>query len=329
MPLYVAEFQFRYNNRFNDDIFGNGYRGRMRFRCIVLALALLAAFASDSWGESRQPPPKTSQQNSTQQERGTDNSPVVVKVIPPERSKDDLAREDAKDKEKLAVDSRIASLTGDLAFYTKLLFVATAVLALITAGLVIASFSQVSDAREAIAAAVKSANAAVISADVAKLNAQAIIAAERAYVFVEIFLENVADIIKYMEGMQSVSPRPIMIQYRFTNYGKTPAFIREISYGAIIAENLPRQREYSQVLHLPTHLLGAEQSTKTLEYDEFKISAAIAESIRDLKDTFWFYGKIVYDDMFDRQKTHEFVFHVSEISEGFTLYRYEETEEKR
>lgn len=25
MPLYVAEFQFRYNNRFNDDIFRNGY----------------------------------------------------------------------------------------------------------------------------------------------------------------------------------------------------------------------------------------------------------------------------------------------------------------
>jgi hypothetical protein len=26
-PLYVAEFQFRYNNRFNDDIFGAAIEG--------------------------------------------------------------------------------------------------------------------------------------------------------------------------------------------------------------------------------------------------------------------------------------------------------------
>jgi hypothetical protein len=28
LPLYVAEFQFRYNNRLNDDIFGEAIRGR-------------------------------------------------------------------------------------------------------------------------------------------------------------------------------------------------------------------------------------------------------------------------------------------------------------
>jgi hypothetical protein len=27
MPLYVAEFQFRYNNRFNSDIFGKAISG--------------------------------------------------------------------------------------------------------------------------------------------------------------------------------------------------------------------------------------------------------------------------------------------------------------
>src|SRR5258708_38520403 len=27
LPLYIAEFQFRYNNRFNDDIFGTAIRG--------------------------------------------------------------------------------------------------------------------------------------------------------------------------------------------------------------------------------------------------------------------------------------------------------------
>jgi len=27
LPLYVAEFQFRYNNRLNDDIFGTAIKG--------------------------------------------------------------------------------------------------------------------------------------------------------------------------------------------------------------------------------------------------------------------------------------------------------------
>lgn len=27
LPLYVAEFQFRYNNRLNDDIFGEAIKG--------------------------------------------------------------------------------------------------------------------------------------------------------------------------------------------------------------------------------------------------------------------------------------------------------------
>ena len=168
-----------------------------------------------------------------------------------------------------------------------------------------------------------------IAAEAAKLNAQAVIAAESGYVFVEICGQTVVDIIEYMKDMPSVAPRQILIQYRFVNHGKTPAVIKEISYGAIVAENPPRQREYSQVLHLPTHLLGAEKPTKMLEYDELEISHPIASSIRDLKATFWFFGNIVYDDMFGRQRTLDFVFHVSGVSEGFTLYRYEETDKSR
>jgi hypothetical protein len=195
-------------------------------------------------------------------------------------------------------------------------------LAILTGGLVVTAIGQGYFL-------LRSDKTARIAADAAKLNAQAVISAERAYVFVEISLETVVDIIEYMRGMQGVAPRGILIQYRFTNYGKTPAFIRSITYGAVVAENLPRQREYSQILHLPTHLLGAGQSTKAIEYDEFSISSAIADSIDNLKDTFWFYGNIVYDDMFVRQKTLNFVFHASGISEGFTLYRYDETDEKR
>ena len=144
----------------------------------------------------------------------------------------------------------------------------------------------------------------------------------------KIEFQNVTGVIRRIAGTQQ--PRfKISITYGFTNEGKTPAIIREISYGAIVAENLPREREYSQVLHLPTHLLGAGKSTNSLEYDEFQMTPAVADSIVDLKATFWFYGNIIYDDMFRRQKTLDFVFHASGVSEGFTLYRYEETDKKR
>src|SRR5258707_6835306 len=97
----------------------------MRFRCLLTALVLLAAFASDSWGQSKQPSPKASPQKATQQEPGSEDCPVVVKVIPTEKSKDELARQQAQAQEN-------ATLSGDLAFYTKQLIIATATMSRVT-----------------------------------------------------------------------------------------------------------------------------------------------------------------------------------------------------
>jgi hypothetical protein len=167
-----------------------------------------------------------------------------------------------------------------------------------------------------------------VAADAANLNAEAVISAERAYVFVEVGRQYVMELIKQTAGTQQ-QPFNLRIEYYFTNEGRTPAIIRAISYGAIVSDDLPREREYSQVLHLPTHLLGAGKSTEVLEYDEFSLTPAIADSIIDLKATFWFYGNIVYDDLFGRQKTLEFVFYASGISERLSLWKWEETDEKR
>jgi hypothetical protein len=335
LHLYVAEFQFRYNNRFNNDIFRNGHLRRMKLRCLIVALIFLAAFASDSWGQSSQPFPsrgkdsqaveaKTTkdQSASTPDQRGTKAQPIIVDVVKAAPDENERQAERDERNKKTASDWWLNFFTALLALFTFSL-VATAI------AQIVIFVRQLRLIRESLGPAEKAASAAADAADAAKLNAQAVIAAEAAYIFVEICGQNVVDIIKYMQDAPSIAPQPILIQYRFMNHGKTPAVIKEISYGAIVAENLPRQREYSQVLHLPTHLLGAEKPTNMLEYDEFKISHPIASSIRDLKGTFWFFGKIVYDDMFDKQRTLDFVFHVSGVSEGFTLYRYEQTEEKR
>src|SRR5450432_883364 len=105
----------------------------MRLRCLVVALTFLAAIASDSWSQSKQSPSKANQQNAAQQDRGTENSPVVVKVLPTEKPQNELENE----KEKLKSDRLLVNLTGDLAKYTNRLFWATFLLGLITAGLVI------------------------------------------------------------------------------------------------------------------------------------------------------------------------------------------------
>jgi hypothetical protein len=133
--------------------FRDGERQMLKLRHVAIALTLLVAPAPDSWGQSRQPPGKTSPQNAAQQERGTENSAVVVKLVPTEQTADELAREDARVQERLAIDQRFISLTGDLALSIKLLFLAAGVLTLITLGLVVASFRRVGDARKSIAAA--------------------------------------------------------------------------------------------------------------------------------------------------------------------------------
>ena len=104
----------------------------MKLRCLVIALVFLTAIASDLWGELKQQSPKASQQTTSQEERGTEKSPVVVKVLKAEKTPDELNSE----KEKQESDRPLVSLTGDLAKYTKALFWATGFLGLITAGLV-------------------------------------------------------------------------------------------------------------------------------------------------------------------------------------------------
>jgi hypothetical protein len=57
MPLYVAEFKFRDNNRENADIFGNGNCGMLtRQGAWWLTALALAALEPASWMTSHVPP---------------------------------------------------------------------------------------------------------------------------------------------------------------------------------------------------------------------------------------------------------------------------------
>jgi hypothetical protein len=185
---------------------------------ILIAVLLTAAAAIPL----QKPSTQTGQQNAAQEQRGTENSPVVVKVLPTEPTQEQLAREDAQNKEKAAVDARLIALTGDLALYTKLLFVATAVLAILTLGLVRVGFLQVRDAKASIAAAVSAAETAKKQVEFARAD---FIASHSP----RIIIRNV------QLGIFKVGEIPT-VSFRAINVGKTWARVVEVNSVAILGK---------------------------------------------------------------------------------------------
>jgi hypothetical protein len=83
-------------------------------------VALLVALASDSWGQSKPDSPpreqaKTAQQSASKDQRGTEQFPAFVKIIPTQKTPEE-AEADRKEKEqKDTNDTRLVWFTGLLA----------------------------------------------------------------------------------------------------------------------------------------------------------------------------------------------------------------------
>jgi len=122
----------------------------LKIGTLLIAVAL-SVQAPVSENISQQPSIAANQQNAAQTERGTQQSPLFVKITSSEYPQPDPTQDDAK---------RLTDLTGDLAHYTKDLFIATVVLALVTAGLLILGMFQLKDNKRSITAAENAAKAA-------------------------------------------------------------------------------------------------------------------------------------------------------------------------
>jgi hypothetical protein len=92
----------------------------MGLRCLVIALALFAAFASDSWGQSKQPPAQSDQsaQPPAADQRGTDQVPLTVKILPAQDTKEKADKEERERQEKAVIDEKLAFETQRIADYT-------------------------------------------------------------------------------------------------------------------------------------------------------------------------------------------------------------------
>jgi hypothetical protein len=184
-----------------------------------------------------------------------------------------------------------------------------------------AAARQSRDMQSSIAAAASAAHAAQISAD-------ALTQSERAHVFIKIdaqdFMEATtsADLAKVtVDGFVST---PVTVEFRFKNYGKTPAILREVSRDIKVSANFPDEIEYLPVEFVPTErILAADAETdppwKCIRTHLSKVE--LMEIIRAQK-SFWFFGRMLYDDVFGISHEHRFIYRYNS-SRGWRSFDHE------
>jgi hypothetical protein len=206
----------------------------MRFSCLVVALALLATFASDSWGQSNQPSrgneaPRAEQATKTDQ-RGTPNQPLSVNIVPTAEQKTDAEKKDNDAAIKAADDKKLVEYTG----YQVLIGIVTFFIFVLQ----LAAFSlQARYMRRTVTEMRKTTHTTIRSTRAAIKAATATVAAERARFFIVIDKTNLAAMTKTAIDMSASSeqpiPFPVEIKFFFKNYGKTPGIIKAFSVGTM------------------------------------------------------------------------------------------------
>lgn len=205
-------------------------------------VAFMTAFAVSipipAYSKSNRPPPapielptrdqKDAGQNAPaaaeQENRGSDERPVSVKVIPGEKSERDTRKEQYEADEKPGLDRGLTSYTGWLVVFTAALFFAAL-------GQVVLFFWQLGLIRDSLADTKLAAEAAKEAAEAGKVQAEVAKATmdieHRPYIFI------------YGISGLKVKRRPCdpYIEYIVANYGKTPAIVLSAKADFLVVHN--------------------------------------------------------------------------------------------
>jgi hypothetical protein len=168
-----------------------------------------------------------------------------------------------------------------------------------------------------------------IAAIAAKNSADALTQSERAHVFIKIeaqdFMEATtsADLARVtIDGFVST---PVTVEYRFKNYGKTPAILKEVSREIIISANFPDEIEYLPVEFVPTErILASDAETPDPAWKCIRthLSKNDLMGIIRAQKSFWFYGRVLYDDVFGTGHEHRFIYRYNSSS-GWRSFDHE------
>jgi hypothetical protein len=98
-----------------------------------------------------------------------------------------------------------------------------------------------------------------------------------------------------------------IVQFRFKNYGKTPAIIASIKCGFEVGAEPPAERP---MIDLPMRWERVISSEKTTDLFELSITPPMTGQVREdylqRRTTLWLYGKITYRSIFNRDHETEF-----------------------
>lgn len=305
MALYVAEFQLRYNNRSNPDIW-NSYRRMLKPLHIILSVAICFALTLDSQAQSQHPSPRSNApsnntaQPPTTDQRGTDQFPLAVKILPGPDAKARSEQEEREGRDKTENDIKLTAETQRIADYTWWLSVITLFLFFAAIGQIVVFYiqlrymgEQLRFARRGVIDAAIAANAAKDSADAAVTSAEHLPRVERAYLFLAMEVES--EIREFRYGDSTTRSK---ITFGLKNHGKTPAIVEELhtmarfwreSWPAMAtAEGIPVQKGWAISA-------GETQGGYAIE---FPLRPDEIEKAKAGDGYVLFWGKIVYRDVF-------------------------------
>lgn len=206
--------------------------------CVLTLLALVLTIDSASHAQNPTPSSRIEiqpgqkkltdpKQQPTNDERGTENIPLVIKGIPSQKTQLEAKEGREQYDIKMALDRELTSYTGWQALFSGIL-IGVGILQL---GLF---FWQLKMIRESLTDTKIAAEAAKVSANAALEEATAITLSERAYVFAKIIVVNERNL-NPPNGEQFVQDGAA----EFWNHGKTPAIILNMVIEKHISDEPP------------------------------------------------------------------------------------------
>jgi hypothetical protein len=178
----------------------------------------------------------------------------------------------------------------------------------------------------------RATRAAIIAANAAKESADALPAIERAYIFAEL-MPNAASLIsspiervisKRELGFGDAGSAHVRIMYRTVNHGKTPAIIKSITSTIYHLENLPKHIRHANTEVPTADVVRAGDTYPMRENGWFihdqgiNIDAAI--SIKAGRSFVWICGRVLYDDVFGRERETRFCWRYNRSEGSFEQY---------
>jgi hypothetical protein len=167
------------------------------------------------------------------------------------------------------------------------------------------------------------------AADAARRSADALVVAEQAQLFAVFGVSNIAHVLTELgargPSSEEAPKERVFVQYALKNYGRTPAVLKEISHELQHWSRLPEELKYFPIPAMPKEVaVVAGASSESLQCTlAVPLTAEAATSIGRSDSYLWFYGRVVYEDAFAREREHRFLYRYR-IGPGFQPYHYKD-----